>query len=264
MTLHELCVKLGLEADVKNAVVIYDSQTDYCKIKPMYDKLLESGTWDEGVRDLQIYCGDDPLGMKILSVLLHCLLETYDKYKMKGIPEKIFWDTMNFIPRFIRTHKKIYGVNAFTWAWWFPRQLSMNEFRVGEYEYELIRENNFKKINIHIPSDAKLDKGDIRAIYPFVKKYYPQFEDAGIYCDSWLLAPNLKNVLPVNSNIIQFQNQFSIIRTDENSPYFMDWIYSKLDIPYEELPENTTLQRNVKKFLLEGGKIGTAYGEYCH
>ena len=34
------------------------------------------------------------------------------------------------------------------------------------------------------------------------------------------------------------------------------------NLPREQLPENTTLQRNMKKYLIEGGKLGSAYGVY--
>lgn len=262
MNIDFLCRALNLDSEVVNDVLNYDVTLNYNEIKEMCSKLLEPTTWDVGVRELQAYCGEDNNGMKILTILLHCLLDTYDKYMDQGISEKIFWDTMGFIPRFIKSHKQTYGVSAFVWAWWFPRQLSMNEFRIGEYEYEFVNENGMNKINVHIPSDARLDKGCIPAIYPFVDTYFPQYSNADIYCDSWLLAPSLNEVLPEDSRILMFQKQFSTIRIDEDSPYFMDWIYSSNNIPYEELPEKTTLQRNVKKFLQAGGKIGSAYGVF--
>ncbi len=38
------------------------------------------------------------------------------------------------------------------------------------------------------------------------------------------------------------------------------WIFKKADIPVENLPEDTTLQRNVKKYLMAGGQIGEGSG----
>ena len=48
---------------------------------------------------------------------------------------------------------------------------------------------------------------------------------------------------------------------EEDSLGFMDWIYGSKDIPIEELPEKTSLQKNVKEFLKQGGKIGCPSGE---
>ena len=41
---------------------------------------------------------------------------------------------------------------------------------------------------------------------------------------------------------------------------FLRWIFKKIDLPIENLPEDTTLQRNVKKYLMAGGQIGEGSG----
>lgn len=262
MTVKELANNLSLAPEVAETVSENDKNTDYSVICNACDMLLTPQTWEQGIKELQEYCGDDPRGMKILAIYLHCIADTYERYMEKGIPEEIFYGTMGFIPRFLNSHKQAWGEYAFTWAWWMPRQISMNEFRVGEYEYEFFDDNGVKKMWIHIPADANIAKSNISAVYPFLKKYYPEYADAQIVCDSWLLSPALKELLPEGSNIIAFQNQFNVTRTDWDSPWFMGWIWSRSDMPMEELPENTSLQRNVKKHLMAGGKIGSAYGEY--
>ena len=40
----------------------------------------------------------------------------------------------------------------------------------------------------------------------------------------------------------------------------MMWIFKKPDIPVENLPEETSLQRNVKEYLMTGGQIGEGKG----
>ncbi len=262
MTLDILCRKLTFDQEVTKQVLAFEPTIDYTAIQDILSRLLCPDTWDDAIKQLEAYCGEDKDGIKILTICLHCLLSTYDNYFEKGIPESIFWDTMGFLPRFLQSHKETEGYYAFRWAWWFPRQLSMNEYRIGEYEYEFVKEEGICKINIHIPSDARLAQGNIAAIYPFVEKYYPEYKDAAIYCDSWLLSPALPELLPPSSNIIHFQKQFELLKIEADSPYFMDWIYSRLGIAYEDLPENTSLQRNVKRYLLAGGKVGTAYGVY--
>lgn len=262
MTVKELAENLKLDEQVINTVSENDKATDYAKIDEACKMLLTPETWEQGVKELTEYCGDDPGGMKILAIYLHCIAETYERYSEKGIPDKIFYDTMGFIPRFLNSHKQTWGAYAFTWAWWMPRQISMNEFRVGEYEYEFFDDNGVKKMWIHIPADAKIAESNISAVYPFLEKFYPEYSDAQIVCDSWLLSPALKELLPADSNIIAFQNCFNVTRTDWESPWFMGWIWPRSDMPLEELPENTTLQKNAKKHLMAGGKIGSGYGEY--
>ena len=83
-------------------------------------------------------------------------------------------------------------------------------------------DNGERRINLHIPSDADLKCGDIEAIYPFVKEYYPEYDGCEIVCDPWLLSAELKKLLS----------------------------------------EDTTLQRAMKKHLEAGRKVGSAYGVY--
>lgn len=262
MDIERLCSGLGLDSDVKAAVLKYDAGNDYEKISGSTEKLYSRESWGEGIEELKEYCGDDERGFRILSICMHCLLRTYDGYMEKGISEKIFFDTAGFIPRFLNEHKRVHGTSAFTWAHWIPRQIAMEEFRIGDYEYELIDDGEKKKISLHIPSDAELASGDIEAVYPFLERYYPEYSGAEMFCSSWLLVPALRELLDKDSNIIKFQSRFSVYEVDEDSLSFMDWVYSSREIPYSELPEGTTLQRNMKKYLLSGGKIGWARGTY--
>lgn len=64
----------------------------------------------------------------------------YSEYKKKGIPEEIFIRTMAFCTRFTEEHHRLYGEYAYTWGWWFVRQLAMQEFRIGELEFEFVTE----------------------------------------------------------------------------------------------------------------------------
>ena len=81
-----------------------------------------------------------------------------------------------------------------------------------------------------------------------------------MYCQSWLLSPALKNILSGNSNILSFQKLFDIVETDEESMAVLDWVFPGFDKVSGKLPENTSLQRNMKKYLLEGKKIGWTKG----
>ena len=50
-----------------------------------------------------------------------------------------------------------------------------------------------------------------------------------------------------DSNILYFQDNFEIVKVEEESNAFLEWIYLRNDIDYDKLPELTSLQRNVKK-----------------
>lgn len=228
------------------------------------DKLLRRDTWDDGIKELQKLLGDDPDGIKILWELLNIVSSySYEEYKKKKIPDSIFAATMRFCTRFLYDHKQTYGRYKFVWAWWFPRQISLNEFRIGSLEYEFV-ENEGKSIAIHIPSDADLRRESVlRSVedfYAFRYTYFPEWEKADLVCDSWMLTPVLKDLLAEGSNILDFQNLFEIDSVDYDAMWFMDWIFPGYESIDENLPERTSLQRKIKKYLLEGKKVGCARG----
>lgn len=195
----------------------------------------------------------------MLSVQLTLALRAREEYRAKGIPESVFFDTMAFAARFVKAHKKEHGDYAFTWGWWFVRQLSLREFRIGALEYELTGEG----ISIHIPSDARLDERSVREslarCQSFLREFFPDYADAEFYCDSWLLSPVLKELLPQSSNILFFQSLFERDSSRE-SRALLEWVYPGFSGEDKDLPENTALQRAIKAYLLSGGKLDWTKG----
>lgn len=125
-------------------------------------------------------------------------------------------------------------------------------------------EKDEKTISLHIPSDANLQKEavaeSIHDFFEFREKFFPDWVDAKIYCESWMLSPALREFMDENSNILQFQNLFIEEKTDYNSMAVLDWVFPGYHIVSEDLPENTSLQRKMKRYLLQDGKIGWTMG----
>ena len=96
--------------------------------------------------------------------------------------------------------------------------------------------------------------------YKFFEKHYPSLCDAEYRCHSWLLDGQLKGMLSDNSNIICFQNRFEIFDEGEVGKDFVERLYNTKSTDYATLPENTSLQINMKKHLLADGEIRNSYG----
>ena len=56
-------------------------------------------------------------------------------------------------------------------------------------------------------------------------------------------------MLGEESNIITFQNLFEIDTVDYEATWYMGWIFPGIEKVDERLPERTTLQRKMKKYL---------------
>lgn len=206
--------------------------------------------------------GEDTNGVKMFVYMSACAARLFDTYRERGIGEDVFYATMRFLSRFFASDTQKYAAPRFTWGWWFPRQLALHEFRRGALEYEMTREGT---IFIHIPADADLSEeavdASIGAARAFFPKHFPAFKDADYMCESWMLSPALAVLLPASSHVLRFGQRFDVLEHDETSPAALDWIFPDPALPKEDLPENTSLQRNTKALLLRGGNIGWTTGK---
>lgn len=208
--------------------------------------------------------GEDQDHIKILACMLQASVYAYDIYKEKGISKEIYIATMKCYTRFIRETYKMTGKLYFDRYWWTTRQAGCHLYRIGELEYEIKQIDKEIVIGIHIPSDADfspsaVDKS-IKMAKKFFENYYPEFSDCEYRCHSWLLDRQLKDMLHEKSNILNFQKRFEIFDAGEIDTEFVEWLFNTQTRDYRSLPENTSLQRNVKNHILNHGIIRSAYG----
>lgn len=263
--LEQLCEDIKLQESIKERVLSFSKEFDFSLIRELMDKLMIIDSGFEAYEKLTEYFKDDEDCIKILSSYLMCALEVREKYVQKGIDDKVFVDTMGCFVRFINECKVKTGREGFDRAYWTYRQLSMVVFRLHELEFELKELENEKIIKIHIPSDSKFTSENVdislNLLKDFVSKYYPEFENVKLVCDSWLLSLKLRELLDENSNIRSFQDRFEIISQNYEAKDFIVWLFmTHINCDINQLREDTSLQRRVKKLLLDGGNIGSGYG----
>lgn len=214
---------------------------------------------------LKTSLGDDPGSWKMLACQLECAGRDYVDYRKLGISEEIYIATMKCFSRFLGECRKNTGCEEFDRGWWTWRQTSMLLFRIGELEYERTEYRGECAVSIHIPSDCVLIRERIRESLElardFMKKYYPEYENVVYFCESWLLSPRLRTILPEASHIRQFQEMFELIEGLPEDREFLQWVFgTQEDMPVSGLPERTSLQRKIKEQLLAGQNLGAAVG----
>lgn len=264
MNILTLCNKIKLQPEIKTRVLEFANNFGFNTVDKQLEDFLIYEKMNEARLELQTILGDDEDNIKILTCMLKASADAYAIYKTKGISDKIYFDTMKCYPRFIDETYKMTGKLYFDRYWWTTRQAGCHLFRIGELEYEMKHIEDKIVIGIHIPSDADfspstIDKSLINAKKLFTE-YYPNLANAEYRCHSWLLDSQLKDMIRQNSNIISFQNRFEIFDEGEIGTDFIEWLYNTESTDYSALPENTALQRNMKRHLLSGGVIHNAYG----
>lgn len=265
MHLTHLCEIIALPLPVRSSVLANALLPEVQEAERHKELLGERSTWEEAVKEIEASLGDDPDGMKMLAFMLLRVVETRERYAASGIDDTTFADTMKFCTRFVIDHHATHGTYAFTWGWWLPRQLSLQEFRFGALEYELIETPAGRSISIHIPGDADLTTEALRHSYHLARasiaRIAPGYADADMFCDSWMLSPVLDRLLPEGSRILAFKASFDLLSVDFASPHATRWIFGRYDLPLDQLSEDTSLRRTTKALMLAGGSIGSAHGK---
>lgn len=271
--LQSFCDEIKMPAEVKYKVVQNFDSLDFEPITEAFNGLFSIDTGKEASDVINTYYGQNQNGLMVLTVYLTAAVIAREEYKKQSISDIIYIDTMKIFSRFVGEYLKSFGKYGFDRGWWTYRNVSLTLFRLGELEFEMCSLTEDKSeiitegtpvISVHIPSDAKITRNELNRSYSmaknFFKEYFGGYDYKFICCSSWLLSPALKDLLPSSSKILDFQRDYEIVSFDENNKNFMEWVYKKEYDDYNMLTENTSLERNIKKHLLTGGKIGNAFG----
>lgn len=162
---------------------------------------------------------------------------------------------------------KINGIR-FSQMIWGSFFMKGNLIQIGRLQYE-IGAKNFDKLNkyfkeehqyiyIHIPRGEDLNEKDVDEsldlVDKYIKRYYPELKSMKLayYTQTWLLSPEVKEILSDDSNIVKFQNKFNIKEYEENISDFLNFIFGVVmgENNYKDLPERTFLQRELKRKIL--------------
>lgn len=218
---------------------------------------------------------------KITEILKQLALETLKRYRTLGISEQIFMDTFT----------KLENVKDV------ERAIDMKCFKIGRLSYQILNieeikdlkdkliamdsemsksalkklsENKLALLNVYVDDIGPLDYYQCQKSYKEAAEFFIRyFIEIGEYeprfafiFNGWLLNKELSNYLPEQSNILKFQSDYEIIAKNADNTLMLKHIFGDAKIPTNDLPETTTLQKNVKKALLEGEKFGSYRGIY--
>lgn len=78
-----------------------------------------------------------------------------------------------------------------------------------------------------------------------------------------MINPHLKELLGEESNVVNFANRFEILRMTGEGEAVFDFVFnlpSRDGIDLHDLPENTSLQRKLKEYYLNGNVIRETEG----
>lgn len=204
---------------------------------------------------------------------------TRELYEEQGISMEIFHDSMADMHWKLLECHKMYGIWGTFVIEWFPWWFRLKRFALGRLQFEritfgdeyekdgLILHKDSPVINVHIPSCGPLDPEAFKASYAKSAEFYKEeFQDQPLVfvCNSWLLFPAHKEILPEHSNIRAFLSDYDVYETNEDNGDLWRIYYGAEEKGFENLPENTGLERAYKKWLVDGHMAGYARGVYLY
>lgn len=214
-----------------------------------------------------------------LVFIINCMPTVFDRYIEQGIDETLFWETFRDMEYKNAECLDVYGKSGTFVLNWYNGFLNVTRFTIGRFQFEkrtykhhdITLKNGYTIhkgdvfLNMHIPSSKISITNEVRLeSYKLAYEYFSDihYGDKMIFgCESYLLHPSCAEILPNNSNLLSFYNDFEIVKSIDHK--FRDgWriFGSEYKNPLDKLPQNTTLQKNYVKYLKSGKKTGDGEG----
>lgn len=149
-------------------------------------------------------------------------------------------------------------ISQMIWATYF---INAKLIEVGRLQYEKCK--NY--IKIHIPSGEKLELEKVlkslKESQKEIEKYFdirnPQYR-----CESWLLSNQINAIIDTNSNIAKFYRLFDVEDGSDATKDILNFVFEVQECnDYNNLKDNTTLQRILKQQLLDNKVFKIGWGK---
>ena len=206
-----------------------------------------------------------------------------ETYLENGYSEALWRQSMLDLKCKMMVCKSVKNIWGMFVAWWYDGFFRMERFGLGRMEFELfefpleyyekdgkILRKGDTVINCHIaktgePLSPDLVEDAYRQAAEFYKDTFTG-KPIPFFCESWLIYSKMDDLLPARSNIRAFKERFEILHDHlyEKGDYSEMWRLYDMDFTGDlnDFPGDSTLRRNYKQFLLEGGQVGEGYGVF--
>ena len=264
MTAETFMEKIGLSGSARKEILRQNTGwTETEAWEKMY-RTDEEGFW----RKLR---GEEHPRRLALTLFVAFAMSAHEEYRKRGIEDQIYFDSFRDIAIWNRECKRKYGEEGLTEAEWISSSVKLRLFRLGRLQFEpgaLEKEYRWSGgilpagtpvLHVHIPAEEPLAEEACRDSLRRAAEFWKNTKRIYI-CESWLLSPHLKDILKENSNILRFQELFEVVETDENSRQAEERVFGEFLTDKGRYPEETSLQRSMKAYLLNHNRVGSGTG----
>ncbi|MER6912839.1 acyltransferase domain-containing protein [Streptomyces sp. NPDC000594] len=204
-------------------------------------------------------------------------------HRERSVPEAVSRRTLADLGRHMALHRRRHGTGGLDHPGWPALHFRGELYQLGRLQFQPTRleermANGLRSIgepygpddsvlDLHIPDflgpftpDA-CDRA-FKAAETFFARCFPEASYPLLTCHSWLLDPQLAEVLPERSNIRRFQERFSVHGewTEPADSAVIGFVFGDPELPVETLPRRTSLERAIGDHLRSGGHWYVGHG----
>ena len=148
-------------------------------------------------------------------------------------------------------------------------KIMMEKVTLSKNEWQVKLKAGDPAVNLHIPRGDKFDDATVQDTIDysreFLDKCYPDYGNKAFFCDSWLLDKQIEDLMGTESNIAKFGNRFHRMQFKSNGMAAIRFVFNVNGKKYtlddlNSLPENTRLERLLKKHYLDNKAIYEVHG----
>ena len=114
-------------------------------------------------------------------------------------------------------------------------------------------------LSVHIPVDGDFSRDACKESYErardVFKRFFPDIDIKGFVCYSWMMSPELKLHMKPTSRVLGFASPYKKFPIHTEGEDVLNFVFYLKFKTYEDLAEDTSLQRSLKKLYLEGGRL---------
>ena len=274
----QLCVLEGRKALRKRGIPeTYDRDIPERMTRKQLKKYTESGdiSFDDYPWDMNFYCcqifflnrfyfipyrwGDAPAAWRNRETgKVTALWRAGDRIRKDGQPDGVngVTDPEAFTTVFEETEETVRGNQVLPEGLISPETIILDKKTwrkaLGEDDYMLA---------LHIPGGEGYTPERVRQsceeALDFFSRYYPEYDYKGIWSESWLFDPGLREILPPDRNIIRVQKQFYSYPTEEGDRMIRLEVLGDENADHRKLTPRNSLERGMFAVWDRGGRFHT-------
>ncbi len=131
--------------------------------------------------------------------------------------------------------------------------------RLPKEEYEILLRPDDMMLDTHIPGHAPLTEQLCAESYARARQlfaaHYPEFDFKGFHCYSWMMSPELAEILKPGANVLNFQRPYLRYPVSTKGEDVFNFVFFLRFTTLADLPEDTSLQRALKVRYLAGERL---------